>query len=89
MKILIEENDKNFLTEAGLREFIANLRTLLVDSRFKRQSVDIDLFNNTLIKFAPDVVDMQQVEEDFEKKWLIREAKTPWEEVNEEFVEND
>jgi hypothetical protein len=89
MKILIEQDDKNFLTEAGLREFVANLRTLLVESKFKRQSVDIDIHNNTLIKFTPDVINMQEVEEDFEKKWLIREAKTPWEEVSEEFIEND
>ena len=89
MKILIEQDDKTFLTEHGVRELIANLRRVLVEAKLRRESVDFDLFNNTLIKFVPDVVDMQQVEEDFEKKWLIREAKTPWEEVNEEFIEND
>lgn len=88
MKILIEETDKNYLTEHGLREFISQIRRLLCDSGFKRQSVDFDLHNSTLIHFVPDIADMQEIEEDFEQKWLIKEAKADKEDL-EEFIENE
>ena len=88
MKIVIEQADKNYMSEDVQRQFLALVRNFFNGKGYKRELADFDIHNNTLIIYSPDIVDMQKAEEDFEKKWLIREAKTPWEEVGEEYIED-
>lgn len=89
VKILIEESDKNYMTEQTQREFIALLRNYFSARGYKRGLADFDVHNNTLIKFSPDIVDMQEAEEKFQQKWFVREAEIEKEESLEEFIDNE
>ena len=86
VKVLIENNDKNFMTESTQREFIILLKDFFTNKGYKRGFADFDMENNTLISFKPDVVNMAKAEENFRTKWNIKEFETN--EDGEEYIFN-